>query len=102
MSADDQKKQRRKRIAQWVCLIMLFAVLVGAMGFVYKIVQFAREAFGDTATSFAAVPLLAYVFVAVGFVLLFLWALARGQFRDVERPKYDMLEREREYERAGV
>jgi hypothetical protein len=36
-----------------------------------------------------------YLLASLGFFFLLLWAAARGMFRDIERPKYEMLERER-------
>ncbi len=93
---------KRRRIAQYVCVVMLLAVFIGAFGFVYKLVQFAREAMGEDAASFAVVPVLTYACVAGGFLSLFLWSLSRGQFRDIEGPKYRLLEDEERYERDGV
>ena len=43
--------------------------------------------------------MLNYLFVAGGFAFLFLWALSRGQFKDVEEPKYRMLQRNLELDR---
>src|SRR5262245_30480528 len=85
-------------------LIWLFAIavlVVGGMGFLYKLTMFAREALGAETASFAVVPIAVYVLVALGFFALFLWALLRGQFRDVEGPKYRLLEMEDAYEREG-
>ncbi len=92
----------RRGMGQWICRIMLLAVFVGGTGFVYKLVQFTREAMGDEVASFAAVPVLTYVCVAVGFLSLFLWSISRGQFQDVEAPKFRLLEQEEEYDRAGI
>lgn len=93
---------RQSRAAQIICVIMIFAVFIGGLGFVYKIIQFSREALGEETTSFAAIPVIVYACVAIGFISLFLWALARGQFRDVEGPKYRMLRREELYERRHI
>jgi cbb3-type cytochrome oxidase maturation protein len=87
---------------KWTCWILLAATVAGGAGFVYKLVQFSKEALGSEAASFAVVPVLVYVLVALGFTALFLWALARGQFRDIEGPKHRMLEREAQYEREGI
>jgi hypothetical protein len=38
--------------------------------------------------------MLNYLAVAAGFTCLFIWALLRGMFRDVEAPKHTMLENE--------
>jgi hypothetical protein len=36
-----------------------------------------------------------YLLVAAGFGCLLVWATARGMFRDIEKPKQTMLDRER-------
>jgi hypothetical protein len=43
---------------------------------------------------FAVAPILNYLFVSLGFLLLFLAAIAQGMFRDIEQPKRDLLARE--------
>ena len=97
-----RRDSRKMRIST---LLMLFAIVAGGSGFIYKLIQFTREALnaGEAQeASFALVPVVVYVCVAVGFVLLFLWALCRGQFRDIEGPKYDLLEQEAAYVRDGI
>jgi cbb3-type cytochrome oxidase maturation protein len=44
-------------------------------------------------------PVLTYLLVAAGYLLLFLWAYASGQFRDLEGPKYRMLEMQEDIDR---
>jgi len=55
-----------------------------------------RQGLTDEATegAFALVPILNYLLVTFGFLLLFVWSVLRGSFRDIERPKYNMLENE--------
>ncbi len=43
---------------------------------------------------FAMVPVLNYLLVSIGFFLLFCAAILHGMFRDIEKPKRDMLEKE--------
>jgi nitrogen fixation-related uncharacterized protein len=90
------------RFGSRLCKALLVAVLIGGCGFAYKLVEFAREALNNEAVSFALVPVAVYVLVALGFVSLFAWAMLRGQFRDVEAPKYRLLEAEERYDRAGI
>jgi hypothetical protein len=45
--------------------------------------------------AFTVVPILNYLLVGAGFLLLFLWAILHGMFRDIERPKFTMLANER-------
>jgi hypothetical protein len=50
---------------------------------------------------FAILPLLVYLAVAAGFICLLTWAIFQGMFKDVERPKYTMLENEERIERGA-
>jgi nitrogen fixation-related uncharacterized protein len=84
-----------------VTWILLIAVALAGTGFAYKLLQFSREALGSELASFALVPLAVYIFVALGFASLLVWALSRGQFRDIEAPKHRLLEEEERHDRAG-
>jgi hypothetical protein len=55
-----------------------------------------RQGLTDEATegAFALVPILNYLLVTLGFLFLFVWWVMSGAFRDLERPKYNMLENE--------
>jgi hypothetical protein len=53
---------------------------------------------GDEEGSFTVVPILNYLMVTLGFLMLFGWALMHGMFRDIEGPKITMLENERRLE----
>jgi cbb3-type cytochrome oxidase maturation protein len=86
----------------WIWLFAILVLVLAGMGFIYKFTMFAKEALGAEAASFAVVPLAVYILVAMGFFSLFLWALSRGQFRDVEAPKRRMLEMEADYDRKGI
>ena len=54
----------------------------------------------DELAGFAFDPIIVYGLVAMGFLCMLAWAYLTGQFRDVERPKYDMLEEFEAQERA--
>lgn len=47
-------------------------------------------------TGYAVLTSLSYLAVALGFLLIITWAFLRGQFRDVEAPKYKVLELEKD------
>jgi hypothetical protein len=70
-------------------------ILVPALiGFGFKFQEFlALVRFEEGA--FTIVPILNYLLVGVGFLLLFVWAILHGMFRDIERPKFTMLANER-------
>lgn len=52
------------------------------------------ESTEESSGAFALMPILNYVLVSFGFLLMFCGAVLHGMFRDVEGPKYTMLETE--------
>lgn len=87
--------RRKPWNAATVTLIFAIVILLPALyGFGTKFMEFLALA-GDEEGSFTVVPILNYLFASAGFLLLFVWAMLHGMFRDIERPKYAMLENER-------
>lgn len=80
-------------------VFFIVAVLIAGGMFTFKLFSFLRTIQRDELAGFAFDPILTYGFVAAGFLALLGWAVWTGQFRDVEQPKYEMLERFREQER---
>lgn len=80
-------------------VFFVVAVLVAGCMFTYKVFSFMKTIKKDELAGFAFDPILVYGFVAMGFLFLLGWAYLSGQFRDIERPKYEMLERFAEQER---
>jgi hypothetical protein len=81
-----------------------FAVVVMAvagLGFVYKMTEFALTIARDDVQGFGAVAVATYLIGLLPIVLVTVWAVATGRFRDIERPKYRMLELDEEIERGG-
>jgi hypothetical protein len=78
-----------------VMTVLALVILVPAMaGFGTKFVEFLILV-GDEEGAFTVVPILNYLLVSLGFLLLFGWAILHGMFRDIERPKHAMLANER-------
>ena len=83
----------------FVSLAFATAVLVFAgVGFVYKMTEFASTIVKDEIEGFGAVAIGVYLTGVVPLVFLTLWAILSGRFRDIERPKYRMLEIHQELE----
>ena len=59
-----------------------------------------HDARGDV-EGFGAVAVATYVVGMLPLLLLTIWAVLSGHFRDVERPKFRMLELDAEIERGG-
>jgi len=85
---------RTRTIVLWVVAVLI--LVPGGYGFVEKFIQFVRilALSTDEGGGFTIIPIVNYLLVAAGMVCLLVWAVAQGMFRDIERPKYTMLERE--------
>ena len=91
MTANDRAQRRMRRI-MWV---MAIGILVPSLyGFGTKFLEFIALYRGDVEGAFAISPILNYLLASLGFLCLFAWAVLHGMFRDVEQPKYTMLENE--------
>lgn len=90
-----ERTSKSARIFLWVFSIAMIVTAGAAFGM--KLIDFyitaTRE--GSSAMGSFLIPVMNYLFIAAGFALLFVWAYSRGQFRDVEAPKYRMLEQNR-------
>ena len=86
--------------------IVLFAFGIGVMvvaggAFIMKMVDFIMTMSGPEVAGFGAVAVSTYLMGMLPLMLLLLWAVTTGRFRDVERTKIRMLELDREIERGG-
>lgn len=89
----------KKRAYRAVHAIFMTAALSAGGMFVFKLFSFMKTIKRDEMAGFAFDPIITYGFVAMGFLFLLAWAYMTGQFRDIEGPKYEMLERFKEQER---
>jgi hypothetical protein len=84
--------------------IVGFAVavlVIAGLGFAYKMSEFAVTIMKEDVEGFGAVAVATYLIGMVPIMFLSLWAVLTGRFRDIERPKYRLLEIDREIERGG-
>jgi nitrogen fixation-related uncharacterized protein len=94
--------RRAKKRAGWswrAVAVTGFAVAVlvlAGLGFVYKMTEFAATIVKHDVEGFGAVALSVYLVGMIPLLFLTLWAILTGRFRDIERPKYRMLELDRE------
>jgi hypothetical protein len=85
-------------------ITLLLAVLIlipSGYGFVGKFIELIHVYQGDPSGAFAVAPIMNYLLASLGFLCLLLWAAVRGMFRDIERPKQEMLAREELLNQAG-
>ena len=91
------KESRGKQI-----FLIVFALLILApagYGFIEKLMLFVLAMKHQLIGGFVSLPVVKYLIVSAGMVCLLIWAIKHGMFRNIENPKYDMLEREEELER---
>lgn len=91
-----------KRDRTLVLSFFTLAVTVAGCMFVYKLSAFLTTIRKDELAGFAFDPIIIYATVAIGFLFLLAWAFLTGQFRDVERPKFEMIENYDARESADV
>ncbi len=89
------KLSRKQRYVYAFCG---FILVCGSLGML-KMFTLAKNVIRSPEYSYALPPVLTYACVASGFFCLLVVAVMRGMFRDVERPKYRMLELEEKYDR---
>ena len=84
----------------FICSKPFELILIPSLwGFGSKFLEFIAIYRGDVDGAFAIAPILNYLLASIGFLLLFFWAAANGMFHDIERPKYQLLEREEELDK---
>jgi nitrogen fixation-related uncharacterized protein len=95
-------RERNPFISWFAFLVVIFA----GLGFSYKLSQFIRTMVNKEVQGFALVPVTTYFVVGIGYLCLFVWSYLQGHYKDVEGPKYRLLEREAELdaerERTGT
>ncbi len=101
MSPAPTPQPRRERAPRWLIAFFLVVLVSAGCAFVFKLVEFARTLHDAPDVSFALMPIVTYLVVAGGFFCLLAWALLGGHLRDVEGPKYFMLENERALDAAA-
>lgn len=90
MSAHTESQPRTRR---GILIFFCTAVTLAGCMFIFKLSQFLATIRKDELSGFAFDPIVIYGVVAAGFLFMLGWAFLSGQFRDVEAPKYEMLER---------
>ena len=87
----------------WFLVAFGAAIVVIAGGaLVYKMTEFGMTIIKDEVSGFGIVALAVYFTGMSPLLLLTLWGMCAGHFRDIERPKYRMLELDEQIERGLV
>lgn len=81
-----------------VLVFFLIAIGISGLGFSVKLYEFADDLTDKAGVRFAGAHLMTYALVALGFLMLLSLCFVTGQFRDIEEPKHDLLEKERRHD----
>ena len=89
---------KRQKALKWliICLVILGPCLVTFGGKLQMLIAVFR---GQAEWAFAVTPVVNYILATIGFLLLFIWAVLNGMFRNLEEPKLMMLTNERMLDR---
>jgi hypothetical protein len=74
-------------------------LVVSATAFVYKLTEFSMTVVRDGLEGFGIVAISVYLVGLVGLLMWNMWAYSKGYFRNIEQPKFRMLEMEAEYDK---
>lgn len=94
---EPQPSPQRRRL--WTVISITVFLGPALFGFGTKFYELVRVFQGDASGAFAVTPIVNYLLAGAGFVLLFGWAARNGMLRDIEKPKFQMLENERRLDR---
>lgn len=94
-AATNPSKTQRSQVITTVILALVI-LIPSLLGFANKFREFVMIYRGEVDGIFAITPIVNYLLASLGFFFLFCWAIAHGMFRDIEKPKYTMLENERQ------
>lgn len=93
---EDRARSDATRRSQVITTTVLALVILipSSLGFANKFKEFLLLYRGEVDGVFAITPIVNYLLASLGFFFLFCWAICHGMFRDIEQPKYVMLENE--------
>jgi len=82
-----------------VLAIGILVLTLAAGGFFFKFFEFVKSVFSNDLLNWAIVPVTTYLIVGVGFLSLFLWSVTKGDYKDVEAPKFRLFELDEQAEK---
>jgi hypothetical protein len=91
------------RVKTITLVVMSIIILVPTMaGFAMKFIEFVHTFRERSDGIFAITPITNYLLASIGFFCMLLWATLNGMFHDIEQPKHQMLETERQLDEAAA
>lgn len=77
-----------------VIAIGIIVLTLAGLGFFVKFTEFVKSVFSNDLLNWAIVPVSTYLIVGVGFLSLFVWTVMKGDYKDIEAPKFRLFELE--------
>jgi len=75
-----------------VSVVTVLVVFVAGLAFIFKMTDFAMTIAEDDVAGFGPASVMTYLLGMLPLLFLTLWAAFSGRLRDIEGPKYRMLE----------
>lgn len=75
-----------------ISVVTVLVVVVAGLAFVYKMTEFYMTITDDDVSGFGPASVMTYLLGMLPLLLITLWAAISGRLRDIEAPKYRMLE----------
>jgi hypothetical protein len=93
---------KRSARSWFLAVFCTTVVLVAGSAMTYKLTEFVMTIVKDEITGFGVEALAVYVSGTLPLLFLTLWGVCAGHFRDIEKPKYRMLELDDEIEAGRI
>lgn len=75
-----------------ISFVTILVVFVAGVAFIYKMTEFAMTITDEDVSGFGPASVLTYFMGMLPLLFITLWAAFSGRLRDIEAPKYRMLE----------
>jgi hypothetical protein len=93
MTTCESERIPTRRSKSWTtALLAVFLLVPSLFGFGTKFLELISLSTGESEGWFAISPVVNYLLASLGFLCLFAWAAGHGMFRNIEEPKFQMLE----------
>lgn len=89
------------QVSKGKMLLYATVVTIAGVGSTYRLTQFVATILNHELTGFGVISIATYLLGVFSILFITLWAVCRGHFRDLEAPKYRMMELNEEADRLG-
>jgi hypothetical protein len=89
------------QVSKGKLLFYAAVVTIAGLGSTYRLTQFVATILKEELTGFGVISIATYLLGVIAILFLTLWALCKGHFRNLEAPKYRMMELNDEIDRLG-